>query len=300
MPENRIQYCEEEHNFIKSRKTPLLLYCLLCSSIALASEIKTSLSTIKPLSYKPNYEVDHTQTDIFLNEFIIRNFIKKKEYLKVRQKIVQEMRKISFKYHLELQTFFLSVTYLDKICEKINSIKYDEIRSISIFCLILASKFYEKSCVGLIIENDFKTQLSTNYKSDEIYVLQLLDYKLNILTVYDLLQQIKQIGFLFKKENISQKKINVAYSQIDKMAMAFVENKAYIDLTPKQIAFGIIGFLRDNLNLEKFSFGLKILYNFNNQEFADFYQKGYNKIKKCFIILPDTKSKENNKNIKHL
>lgn len=299
MPENRIQYCEEDHVFIKGRKTPLLFYCLLCSSIVLASEIKTSLTTIKPLSCKPNYEVEHTQTDVFLNEFIIRKFIKKKEYLKVRQKIVQEMRKISFKYHLELQTFFLSVAYLDKICEKINSIKYEEIRSISIFCLIFASKFYENTCLGLIIENDFKAQLSTNYKSDEIYVLQLLDYNLNISTVYDLLQQIKQIGFLFQKENISQKKINFTYSQIDKIAMAFAENKAYIDLTPKQIAFGIIGFLRDNLNLEIFSFGLKILYNFNNQEFTDFYQKGYNKIKKCFIILADSKTK-GNKNIKRL
>ena len=221
--------------------------------------------------------------------FTIGNYSRKKEYLKIRQKIIREMKQIAQKYSLENQTFFLSVAYLDKICEKINVFNYDEIKGISVFCIILASKFYETSYVGMQIENDYKSKLSSNYKSDEIYILQLLDYKLNIVTVYDILNQIKSVGFVFQRENLPQKKVNVLYSQVDKMVMAFIENKSFIDFTPKQVAFAIIGFLRGTFNLESFSLPLKLVYNLNTNNFDDLYLDGFNRIKNCFRIKKENK-----------
>ena len=287
MPETKSQICPTNQDFqISKKRAPILLYCILCSSIALVSEARTALTPVKPLSYKIANEIDLMEMS-----FTVGNYNRKKEYLKMRQKIIREMKQISIKYSLENQTFFLSVAYLDKICEKINVFNYDEIKGISVFCIILASKFYETSCVGMQIENDYKDKLSSNYKSDEIYILQLLDYKLNIVTVYDILNQIKSVGFVFQRENLPQKKVNVLYSQVDKMAMAFIENKSFIDFTPKQVAFAIIGFLRETFNLESFSLPLKLIYNLNTKNFDDLYLDGFNKIKNCFRIKKDNKQK---------
>ena len=221
MPETKTQLCPTYQEFQSYRqRTPILLYCILCSSIALVSEARTALTPLKPLSIKLSNEIDFMEMS-----FTIGNKRKKKEYLKIRQKIIREMKQIAQKYSLENQTFFLSVAYLDKICEKINVFNYDEIKGISVFCIILASKFYETSYVGMQIENDYKSKLSSNYKSDEIYILQLLDYKLNIVTVYDILNQIKSVGFIFRSENFPQNKLNLLYAQVDKMAFAFIDNK---------------------------------------------------------------------------
>ena len=285
MPETKSQICPTEQDFQTSKKrAPILLYCILCSSIALVSEARTALTPVRPLSYKFTNEIDLMEMS-----FTVGNYNRKKEYLKIRQKIIREMKMISMKYSLENQTFFLSVAYLDKICEKINLFNYDEIKGVSVFCLILASKFYETSCVGMQIENDYKDKLSSNYKSDEIYILQLLDYKLNIVTVYDILNQIKSVGFVFQRENLPQKKVNVLYSQVDKMVMAFIENKSFIDFTPKQVAFAIIGFLRGTFNLESFSLPLKLVYNLNTNNFDDLYLDGFNRIKNCFRIKKENK-----------
>ena len=285
MPETKSQICSTEQDFQTSKKrAPILLYCILCSSIALVSEARTALTPVRPLSYKFTNEIDLMEMS-----FTVGNYNRKKEYLKIRQKIIREMKMISMKYSLENQTFFLSVAYLDKICEKINLFNYDEIKGVSVFCLILASKFYETSCVGMQIENDYKDKLSSNYKSDEIYILQLLDYKLNIVTVYDILNQIKSVGFVFQRENLPQKKVNVLYSQVDKMVMAFIENKSFIDFTPKQVAFAIIGFLRGTFNLESFSLPLKLVYNLNTNNFDDLYLDGFNRIKNCFRIKKENK-----------
>ena len=287
MPETKTQLCPTHQEFQSYRqRTPILLYCILCSSIALVSEARTALTPLKPLSYKFSNEID-----FMTMSFTVGNYNRKKEYLKIRQKIIREMKQISIKYSLENQTFFLSVAYLDKICEKINVFNYEEIKGISVFCIILASKFYETSCVGMQRENDYKDKLSSNYKSDEIYILQLLDYKLNIVTVYDILNQIKSVGFVFQRENLPQKKVNVLYSQVDKMAMAFIENKSFIDFTPKQVAFAIIGFLRETFNLESFSLPLKLVYNLNTKNFDDLYLDGFNKIKNCFRIKKENKQK---------
>ena len=285
MPETKSQICSTEQDFQTSKKrAPILLYCILCSSIALVSEARTALTPVRPLSYKFTNEIDLMEMS-----FTVGNYNRKKEYLKIRQKIIREMKMISMKYSLENQTFFLSVAYLDKICEKINLFNYDEIKGVSVFCLILASKFYETSCVGMQIENDYKDKLSSNYKSDEIYILQLLDYKLNIVTVYAILNQIKSVGFVFQSENLPQKKVNVLYSQVDKMVMAFIENKSFIDFTPKQVAFAIIGFLRGTFNLESFSLPLKLVYNLNTNNFDDLYLDGFNRIKNCFRIKKENK-----------
>ncbi len=285
MPETKSQICSTDQDFQTSKKrAPILLYCILCSSIALVSEARTALTPVRPLSYKFTNEIDLMEMS-----FTMGKYNRKKEYLKIRQKIIREMKMISMKYSLENQTFFLSVAYLDKICEKINLFNYDEIKGVSVFCLILASKFYETSCVGMQIENDYKDKLSSNYKSDEIYILQLLDYKLNIVTVYDILNQIKSVGFVFQRENLPQKKVNVLYSQVDKMVMAFIENKSFIDFTPKQVAFAIIGFLRGTFNLESFSLPLKLVYNLNINNFDDLYLDGFNRIKNCFRIKKENK-----------
>ena len=57
MPETKTQLCPTHFQSYKQR-APILLYCILCSSIALVSEARTALTPLKPLSYKLSNEID--------------------------------------------------------------------------------------------------------------------------------------------------------------------------------------------------------------------------------------------------
>ena len=92
MPETKTQLCPTHFQSYKQR-APILLYCILCSSIALVSEARTALTPLKPLSYKLSNEIDFMEMS-----FTIGNYSRKKEYLKIRQKIIREMKQIAPKY----------------------------------------------------------------------------------------------------------------------------------------------------------------------------------------------------------
>ena len=81
MPETKTQLCPTHFQSYKQR-APILLYCILCSSIALVSEARTALTPLKPLSYKLSNEIDFMEMS-----FTIGNYSRKKEYSKIRQKI---------------------------------------------------------------------------------------------------------------------------------------------------------------------------------------------------------------------
>ena len=79
----------------------------------------------------------------------------------------------------------------------------------TLLCIILASKFNENAEKSLEVQTILKANISKNYLADEIYVLKLLNYKLNIHTSYDLLQDILKYGFIFEGDNFNYRKVNI-------------------------------------------------------------------------------------------
>ena len=268
-------------------------YCSKCSSIIITTETKNEIATVKPKQFNSPCEIN----PLFISKEDTLSCVNvKKDYLKIRQKVLRELKQINSNFALPYQTFFLAVTYIDIICTKLSSFEYDSIALIAKFCIILAAKFSEEGSKAYQLENEYKNRISSNYKSDEIYILKLLNYDLNIDTSYSILSMMMRMGFLFEDEVFNMKKMNIIYSQLEKMLYAFVESRLYPEMTAKQIALAIIGFARESLGLEAFSNNIRIVYGFNCSDIKlSFYQSGLRKVETCLKVKKEKTKKPLNK-----
>ena len=237
-------------------------YCMICSCFIFQniSSFESSSKTIKPNSFEINK--DYTPSFHWLNKDSTKNnsFVNKKEYLKLRPSIIKNMKKVCSYFSLSLKTYFLSVEYFDKINSNTSSYNESTLYQISLFCIILASKFIENSTKALEVQSTLKDKVSKNYLIDEVFVLKLLDYDLNIYTSYDIFMDILYCGFIFENEDINYKQINLIYYNIQKILYTFSESNSYIDMTPKQIAISMMAFSRELMNLHPFTSNIQKIF----------------------------------------
>lgn len=297
MPENQIiipRCCchNKKNNIIKLFKS--IDYCLICSTFIINT---ISLNkTIKPINFELTEDNSH---NLLWNEKESNStyfFISKKEYLKIRSPIIKNIKKICTNFSLSLQTYFTSIEYLDKICSSISFFDQNMIFQISLFCIILASKFLENEEKALCIQSFLKETASKNYLFDEIYVLKLLNYNLNINTSYDIIMEILYYGFIFENEDFNFNQLNVLYKIIPKILYIFSESNSYIDMSPKGVGICLMGFCRELLNLNPFSDNIKTIFMINKED-EKLYISGLNIIKKRIKIENGIKSGKIRNNI---
>ena len=262
MPKTRI-ICEHKKIYLQNNNE--LSYCSKCYSIFLTTETKNELHTIK---YKNSNFVFENKPKMFDSIELFRTncFLNRIGFLEIRQIIIKQMKEITNKYQLNFKTYFLALNYFETICSKIYQFNKESLIQISKFCLILSAKFSEDGEKASNLENELKKNLSSNYKNDEIYILKLLNYNLNVITSYDLLMESINIGFILNDEKYSKKKLKVIYNHIEKMLFAFSESKFFFGLNPKIIVISLLSFIRELL-------GLKNL----NEFFIKYYGKIYEK-----------------------
>ena len=282
-----------------------LFYCEDCSSFIFHSKTDQKPNNSKAILIARSSNYDKTsnflKTPLFtclfkekFNNCSFSSFLNKKSYLKYRKIQIKNMKLICTNFNLSQKTYYLSIQYLDKICSDMSSFNKETLQQISLFCIILASKFNETAPKSLKVQSELKNKASENYKSDEIYVLKLLDYELNQNTVYDLLSEMLNCGLVFEDEICDYKKLDEVYSMILKILYIFTENSSYLDLTYYQIAISIIGFVRELLGLEPFSKRIIELFFNDPENVSEEYLKvGLMKIKKRFRINEKVKSEKN-------
>ena len=143
------------------------------------------------------------------------------------------------------------------------------------------------------MEQNYSKQISSNYKNDEIYILKLIDYNLNITTAYDVLNLIlTQQNILFdgeeKKNKFSTHHMAIVY--LNKL----IENEIILTLNPIEISFGIIQLIRKRLKLIPENKEIYKLF------FKDYNNKNYTKAYLIFYNLFCNKNKRNeNKQIQN-
>ena len=267
-----------------------LSLCFNCSSVILRNENGKEISTIKPLKYFTRQE---TAVPLFLlNNDIPYKFINKHDYIKIRIDIVKELKKICTNFKLSKKTYYVSLDYLDKICSKMSAFDKEDLLQIAKICIVLAVKFQENHIKGIEIKKNLGLCSSNNYSKDELYLLQLLDYNLYVNTSFDIMMDIMQTGFLFNCEKFSLKKMNLIYKKMENMLYFFSGTKFYIDMTHKEIAISIIGFIRETLGLVPYD---KIMKSVFMNECIDIqsYSLCLQKIKKFFKIKEDENQTNN-------
>ena len=226
----------------------------------------------------------------------INYFYNKKEYLKQRSFIIKNIKKVCSYFSISLSTYFLTVYYFDQVCSKFSSFNQNSLLQISLFCLILASKFNEETSKAVQMQNALKGNISKNYCEDEKYVLNLLNYKLNVHTPYDILMDILHSGFIFEGEEFNPKKMSYICSNLGNILYIFSGVNSYVDMTPKQVAFSIVGFARELLGLSSYSSIFKKVFMISQNHEHD-YVSGLEIIKKKIKIegkFNDSKEDETN------
>lgn len=231
--------------------------------------------------------------------------ITKKDYLTVRKNAVLLLKKMTSEYGLCDKTFHLSVLLMDRIFSKINST--NEINFIAIFCLILSSKYTEdNACKASVLEKIYANRLSSNYRSDEIYILKLLDYNLNTTTAYDILSYLVSLEVAGKNELINPKKQDPQL--IEHICLSYLNNLVQynfiIPLNPLEIALGVIQICRKKIGLSLYTkellekFELESMRSKLNHCYLVFanvlLNKKYVNIKKSRIIEEESKQASDN------
>ena len=262
MPKTRL-ICH--HLKILCKKSKQIYYCSKCYSLFLITETQNEISTFK---YKNDNFLIENKPKIFesIDSFRPNSFLNKKDFLELRQGIVKKMKEIKNKFQLHFKTYFLALSYFETICSQIYRFTKDSLLQISKFCLILSAKFSEDGTKASDLEKELKKNLSSNYKSDEIYILKLLNYNLNVVTSYDLLIDSINIGFILNNEKYNKKKMKVIFNHIEKMLFAFSESKFFFGLNQKIIVISLLSFIRELL-------GLKNLNDFFIKNYGKIYEK---------------------------
>lgn len=266
-------------------------FCVNCSSAIITDKSGKEISTIKPLKYHIPQE---TSLPIFLllSDNNPYSFLNKSGYIKIRKQIIKDMKLFCNKYKLNKKTFFLALDYLDRICSRMLGFDLEAVKQIYQICIILASKLIENQ--SKVIEIKKLAQIiSTNYAKDELYLLTLLNYDLKVFTCYDILIDILNCGFIFNDEDFSVRKMHSIYSEIENILYLFSESKYYIDMTHKEIAMAIMGFIRETLGLVAFSNNIQ---NMFMHEYVDIhnYVNCLNKLRKCFKLKVEDNNKRKN------
>lgn len=267
--------------------TPCDHRCLLRSSIKEFFICKNSLfgSKSNKCILKPSNQfnsaffstlINNTLTD---HQSILQN---KKEYLSVRKNAVVLLKNISSSYSLCDKTFHLSVLLLDRIYSKINS--FNEINIISVFCLILATKFTEDdACKASLLQKKYSHSLSSNYQSDEIYLLKLLDYNLSTSTAYDILSYMVSIGIVSNDELKMCSKQTL--DSIEHICLSYLNNliqyNFVVPLSPFQVALGVIQICRKKIGLSAYTNELIDKFELSNKE--NIFKEGYSAFAKVLI-----------------
>lgn len=198
---------------------------------------------------------------------------KKTEYLSLRKNAVVLLKNISISFSLCDKTFHLSVLLLDRIYSRINS--FNEINFISVFCLILATKFTDDDfSKASLLEKTYAHSLSSNYKGDEIYLLKLLDYNLSTPTAYDILSYMVSIGIVSKNEMECSKQ---TADSIEHICLSYINNliqyNFVVPLSPLQIALGVIQICRKRIGLPAYTNELIEKFDLSDKE--NIFREGY-------------------------
>lgn len=260
-------------------------YCLICSKFIFKniSSYEYSQKVIIPSNFNINKEYSQSLQLLEKNNEQKNIFINKKDYLKLRSSIIKNMKDICSYFFLSFKTYFLSVEYLDRICSQISSFNENILFQISLFCIILASKFAENNLKALEVQSKLREKVSKNFLVDEIYILKLLNYNLNLYTSYDILIDIMSFGFIFENEDFNHNILNILYSNIPKILYTFSQSNSYIDMTAKQVAISIIGFSRELLNLNPFNENIRKIFKIDSKN-ENIYILGLKIIKKKIKI----------------
>ena len=237
------------------------------------SNCDNSNSEISEIGENKNIE-EEDESDFESSKFESKYSTKKEDlipislYYKYRNEIIKIIKDNCIFYKTSKRCFYLTMTYLDIFFKKKNSEKLSlyQMDLIINACFILAYKFIETFEIYEIEYYSFNTNLDKgriyircdDLLEAEINCLEILDYNLNQVSVYEILEMILSAGIVLEKEidQKSDKLFEIYEKCFNLLDFCVNKNEVILEYPSTEIIFSIIYLMRKefnfNLNIDKY------------------------------------------------
>ena len=181
-------------------------------------------------------------------------------YYKNRNKIFYHIKNLCKNFNTSKNCFYLTMTLIEqffKMSEE-REINYYQLDLIITAIFILSFKFTDSDSEFYICYKSFNTCFykgrrhikSYDLKIAEVQCLDILEYNLNVLTIYDFIKLLLSSGIVLEKESTNINVISKVYSECFKLLeFCFEEKDIMIEHSMSDIAFSIIYLVRKKNNL---------------------------------------------------
>ena len=253
--------------------------CSQCGSTQYKFSESKTFSAIKPIGYQGKCEINSIASFSNIQSYYSNMKIDPPSqwYLKNRSKAIKLLQKYSAIYDYSELTYFLALYYIDSIMRKMTKLSKKKFEVYIIDCFIIAAKFKETS----ILEPNLSRFTSTNdyYDIDEmdiiigeVEVLILLQYKLDYVSSFEILNMFFYDGFVYSSEinNKSKEFTNIVYCYAKKIFNDIIHSDYILPFSPLQIAFSVVHLTRKNFGFKTNFFNLiKKYYNIHLSDYKD-------------------------------
>ena len=181
-------------------------------------------------------------------------------YYKNRKEIINHIKHLCKTFDANKNCFYLTMTLIEQFFKmnedgEINNYQIDLVIT-AIF--LLAFKFIDSDSEYYICYKSFKTHFykgkkhirSSDLKIAEVQCLEILEYNLNLFTIYDFYQLVLSSGIVLEKETASFNIISKIYSECFKLLeFCFEDDDIMMEHSMSEIIFSIIYLVRKQNNL---------------------------------------------------
>lgn len=227
--------------------------CLDCGVFTLKIEnTNQKITLVKPKRY--NCPMIINPLVIFKN--ITKSFKETNEnimeftelYKQVRKGQIDYLRNLTLKYKASHRCFYLALAYLDRVLGAMKTASFYKCHVITVSCFLLALKFNDHDCIipnysSFTAANGKQKIKSCDIHRWELKALKMLQYRLNIVTSYNILETLMLGGIVYTDEVYLKPDefIKNIYSHATKLLYKIMSNSIItVYYNCVQIAFSVV------------------------------------------------------------
>ena len=266
----------QDHTFVPSSIKHNISFCIKCGCLSI-----NSLTTVKPPQFINKPDTDPLSTFSLLNNALSnKKFSNGKGLCKLsnfRPPIISIIKYVSNKYELDEKVYHSSIYLMDYLRLEMNYM--DDFKVTTLVCIILVTKFIGDAEKGRAIERElFTLRGDRTYPQREGTILQLIGYKMNFVTAFDIMTDVLYNGIIFSDDD-NTRCVDKIYLNCLLQLNAFVEKQLFLSYTPIQIVFAIVSFNRELYGLNDRTDLFEKIYNIRESLYEDCLKKLRTKVK---------------------
>ena len=271
-----------QHIHISSQYSPL---CRQCGGIFFNSESKNQkIISLKPkcLNYIPEISqfetLDQLKRQIYSQQLPEYVHNKDMDINALRKKMIVRIHNFKNKLKMNRSSMYLGILLMDILIAKEKAISFHKIEQFGMGAYILAMKYIELTItITSIKQFQFTFENASEYSCEHIRkmetnVLKKLNYKLNYISFFNVIQFFLMNGIVFTVDTITEKYTSI-YFLVEQICDIILENGLYyLNYNPILLACAIIALARQLSHHEKWPTIFNELYSVDELSFQNEFE----------------------------